>query len=141
MTDYILADDPDIKPNEAIILSRKMMNGHKWECFKLDVSFIGWYLVSIFTFGISDIFYFNAYETAVYTEYYADLRMKAKDASIASAEQLNDAYLYGTAEKDLLAQTYADTVEKAAYIQQNAVPLTKAQQFMSNTFGIWLGSV
>lgn len=141
MTDYILAEDPDIKPNEAITLSRKMMNGHKWECFKLDVSFIGWYLVSIFTFGISDIFYFNAYETAVYTEYYADLRMKAKDASIASVEQLNDAYLYGTAEKDLLAQTYADTVEKAAYIQQNTVPLTKAQQFMSNTFGIWLGSV
>ena len=37
---YILAENPDMKGCEAITLSRKMMDGHKWECCKLELSFI-----------------------------------------------------------------------------------------------------
>lgn len=36
MVPYILAENPDMKAREAIILSRRMMKGHKWECCKLE---------------------------------------------------------------------------------------------------------
>lgn len=52
MTFYILADNPDMAPTEAITRSREMMNGNKWRLFCLDFSFIGWLLLSALTFGI-----------------------------------------------------------------------------------------
>ncbi|MGX8680590.1 MAG: DUF975 family protein, partial [bacterium] len=57
MVEYIIAENPDLKANQAITLSRKMMNGHKWEAFKLDVTLVGWDLLSLMTYGISDIVY------------------------------------------------------------------------------------
>lgn len=61
MVPYILAEDPEIGANEAITRSREMMNGHKWNAFVLDLSFIGWALLSGLTFGILSIFYVNPY--------------------------------------------------------------------------------
>ena len=58
---YIVAENPNISANEAISLSRRMMKGHKWECFVAQLSFLGWYLLSIATFGLSAIFYSNGY--------------------------------------------------------------------------------
>ena len=42
---YIAAENPSMKANEAITLSRKMMAGHKWECFVFELSFIGWQIL------------------------------------------------------------------------------------------------
>ena len=39
---YIIAENPDIRGDEAIRLSQRMMNGRKMEAFWLDCSFIGW---------------------------------------------------------------------------------------------------
>lgn len=39
MTFYILADNPDMKPNEAIKASCQMMKGHKFDLFVLHLSF------------------------------------------------------------------------------------------------------
>ncbi|MDR6551841.1 DUF975 family protein [Paenibacillus qinlingensis] len=47
MTFYILNDEPDIKPHQAIKRSSEMMNGQKWNFFKLQLSFFGWYLLGI----------------------------------------------------------------------------------------------
>ena len=44
---YIIAENPKIKTLDAINLSRKMMDGHKWECFKLELSYIGWLILGI----------------------------------------------------------------------------------------------
>lgn len=49
---YIVADDPSVPALEAIDRSKKMMDGHKMELFMLDLSFIGWILLSILTFGV-----------------------------------------------------------------------------------------
>lgn len=51
-TFYILAENPDMKVTEAINLSKKMMAGVKWKYFMLTLSFIGWALLSLLTFGI-----------------------------------------------------------------------------------------
>ena len=47
MTPYILKDNPEMKNNAAIEESMRMMDGHKLELFMLDLSFIGWAILSI----------------------------------------------------------------------------------------------
>ena len=49
MTPYILKDNPEMKNNAAIEESMRMMDGHKLELFLLDLSFIGWAILSILT--------------------------------------------------------------------------------------------
>lgn len=52
MTLYIIADNPNISATAAIKRSENMMKGHKWEFFILELSFIGWAILSLFTCGI-----------------------------------------------------------------------------------------
>jgi uncharacterized membrane protein len=52
MSFYILKDNPELSANEARKQSIEMMRGNKWRLFCLDLSFIGWVLLSILTLGI-----------------------------------------------------------------------------------------
>lgn len=60
---YLLAQDTDINidPCEYTKRSRELMTGHKWQLFMLDLSFIGWYILDVFTFGLLGIFYIDPY--------------------------------------------------------------------------------
>ena len=73
MTPYILLDKPELSANEAITDSRMMMRGHKMELFLLDLSFIGWILLSILTCGILFI-YVVPYMQAARAEFYRTLK-------------------------------------------------------------------
>lgn len=42
---YLMLDRPDMGCLQCVMASRQMMRGHKWELFKLDMSFMGWYLL------------------------------------------------------------------------------------------------
>lgn len=108
MVPYILAENPGIRGNEAITLSRKMMKGHKWELFVADLSFLGWYILGIFTMGISDIFYANPYKSFFFAEYYVQMRELAKENQISGAEKLCDEYLYRKAPEDVLERAYPE---------------------------------
>ncbi|KZU97736.1 Integral membrane protein [Lactiplantibacillus plantarum] len=56
---YIYRDAIDqqqsISCRDAISKSRALMNGHKWEYFMLQISFIGWGLLIMVTFGYNHI--------------------------------------------------------------------------------------
>ena len=52
MASFIKLDNEFLTADGCITRSRQMMNGHKFELFLLDLSFIGWYFVVIFTLGI-----------------------------------------------------------------------------------------
>ena len=52
MAAYIALDNPDMGYNDCITRSRELMNGNKWQLFCLGLSYIGWYILSCFTFGI-----------------------------------------------------------------------------------------
>ena len=52
MTAFILRDEPQLKNNEAIEKSMRMMEGHKMNLFVLDLTFIGWILLGIVTCGL-----------------------------------------------------------------------------------------
>lgn len=71
MVPYILAEHPDINHKEAFALSKKMMDGQKFDVFILDLSFIGWGILSILTCGIVGIFWTIPYIAATNAELYA----------------------------------------------------------------------
>lgn len=74
MVPYILAEDNDIQPMDAIRMSKDMMKGHKWELFVLDLSFIGWAILSVLTLGILNIFYVGPYYYSTHAAFYEDLK-------------------------------------------------------------------
>ena len=47
MTPYILAEHPEMKPDEAITESRRIMDGNKLRLFCLAFSFIGWDMLCV----------------------------------------------------------------------------------------------
>ncbi|MEG1868359.1 MAG: DUF975 family protein [Clostridiales bacterium] len=77
MAIYILADDEDISPLDAITKSRKMMVGHKWEYFVLQLSFVFWFLLVCVTFGLASL-YVGPYMEVTMGNFYQ--RLKAENA-------------------------------------------------------------
>lgn len=69
MTFYILADHPEMSPMDAIQASKEMMKGHKWQLFCLQLSFIGWAILSLFTLGIGYLFLIPYTDQATYAFY------------------------------------------------------------------------
>lgn len=134
---YIVAENPDISPNTAITLSRKMMYGHKWECFKLQLTFLGWSILNILTMGILGIFYVNPYKEAVYSEYYTYIRYKAKKCKVENTQLLNDTYLFKTANKKTIKTAYSDIMvlmeEQEHYKERKR---GKVWSFITNFFGV-----
>ncbi|WP_226644406.1 DUF975 family protein [Mesobacillus subterraneus] len=49
---FLLRDNPELSALEAITESKVRMKGYKWKYFLMNLSFIGWAFIAIFTFGI-----------------------------------------------------------------------------------------
>jgi uncharacterized membrane protein len=52
MAPYILAEHPEMTAREALRESIRMTEGYKMELFVLQLSFIGWALLGVLTFGL-----------------------------------------------------------------------------------------
>ena len=137
---YIVAENPDIKPVEAMRLSRRMMKGHRWEYFVLIVTFIPWYILASLTIGVSDMLYGVPYRIAVFTEYYAYLRECAKQDGIEGADRLDDTYLFEKAPEEDVLEAYKDIKSVKEYADTHHVELKSWQKFFIKNFGVWLGS-
>ncbi len=77
MIPYIMAENPDMDRKEAFEISRRMMYGEKWQTFILGLSFIGWDILSVLTFGLVGIFWVYPYQDATYAELYAFNKARA----------------------------------------------------------------
>ncbi len=74
MTPYILLEHPDMTANEAITESKKLMDGNRWRLFCLEISFIGWSLLTaLFTLGIG-YFWLVPYMEASFAAFYREIR-------------------------------------------------------------------
>lgn len=73
MTNYILVDKPELSANQAINLSKDMMYGHKFDLFYLYLSFTGWFILCLFTFGIGFLWFFPYAQTAQ-ASFYLDVK-------------------------------------------------------------------
>ena len=72
MTNYILADHPELSPSEAIARSKEMMQGNRWRLFCLEFSFIGWSILCAFTMGIGNL-WLTPYTQAAIAAFYRDI--------------------------------------------------------------------
>lgn len=77
MIPYLMAEDPTMTRDLAFAESKRMMTGQKWNTFVLDLSFIGWYILSAFTLGILAIFYVAPYQNLTNAALYEKLRYGA----------------------------------------------------------------
>lgn len=138
---FIAAENPDVSPKEALQLSRRMMDGHKWDCFLLDLSFLGWRLLGFLSFGVTEVLWSVPYRMAAYTEYYVNLREMAKSQAIPGSELMNDEYLYAPAPEEELRKGYADIVRRGDLVDEDIVVLSPAQRFFSRNFGLWTATL
>ena len=53
---YLLADDPALAGRAAVTRSRELMAGNKFRVWLLDLSFLGWHLLSLLTLGLLAVF-------------------------------------------------------------------------------------
>lgn len=69
MSDHIAIDHPEKTEIECITESRKLMDGHKWQLFCLEISYIGWFLLCVLTLGILCLWVMPKFEAAKYAFY------------------------------------------------------------------------
>lgn len=72
MTDYILAEDPELTADEAISQSKSIMMGNKWRFFCLQFSFIGWDILATLAFGIGHL-WLTPCKQAAYAAFYREV--------------------------------------------------------------------
>ncbi len=75
LTPYLLKDYPKYSVLEVLRLSRKMMQGHKMQLFKLQLSFFGWVLLNILTFGIGSL-WLLPYMMTTMAAFYQDVKVE-----------------------------------------------------------------
>ena len=68
---YLMAENPNLGIREAVNMSKELMAGHKWRLFCLNLSFIGWGILSALTCGIGDL-WLNPYIYAANAAFYVD---------------------------------------------------------------------
>lgn len=78
MTNYILAENPELTASEAINQSKELMDGNKWRLFCLEFSFIGWAILSVLTMGIGYL-WLNPYQYAASAAFYRDVTAPMAD--------------------------------------------------------------
>ena len=61
MVPFILRDNPELSAREVITRSRQLMDGHKWNVFVFDLSYIGWFLLGCITLGLVNVFWSEPY--------------------------------------------------------------------------------
>ena len=74
MAFYIMYDNPEIEPIDALKKSQIMMKGYKWKLFVLTLSFIGWILLGLLTLGIG-YFWLYPYISLSMANFYENLKI------------------------------------------------------------------
>lgn len=93
MVPYLMGEYPDMASSEAFRISREMMTGNKWEAFVLDLSFIGWNLLSAITLGLVSIFYAAPYQMLTNCALY--LTLKKTNPSFGYVQPDDNYYYHG----------------------------------------------
>ena len=84
---YILAENPGIDAKRAFALSKQMTIGKKFNIWWLEITFIGWWILCLFTCGMGQYF-LVPYIQASYAEVYALMREEAHANGISDFSEL-----------------------------------------------------
>lgn len=96
LTYYILYDNPDMPSKEIVNQSERLMKGNRWNLVRLELTFIGWSLLSTLSFGIG-FFWLTPYIYVSKVYFYEMLAGKnhfnpvsVNDASYSTNSPLDD---------------------------------------------------
>ena len=81
MAPFILADNPNLTSSEALSESIRIMDGHKFDLFVLQLSFFLWYILGAITFGIAYVYVVPYYE-ATMVNFYNEIKDKKIEAEV-----------------------------------------------------------
>lgn len=84
---WILAESPELTASEALNKSKRVMNGYKWDLFILELSFIPWYILVIFTFGLASI-YVTPYREVTLANFYKKIGAFEEEVTILETENI-----------------------------------------------------
>ncbi|WP_417123857.1 DUF975 family protein [Ruminococcus bicirculans (ex Wegman et al. 2014)] len=135
MVPFICAENPNIKTRKAIKLSIAMTRGYKWQLFKVDLSMIGWTLLSSISFGAVGVFWSNPYTTAIDAEVYLQLRREAIKNKIEGYEELNDKLLDLDLLEELMAEEAAQKGENPDIVRSIPICTIKVPENNENGGG------
>ncbi len=85
---FILAENPDIEVSKAMKISKIMTKGFKGDLFVMVLSFIGWEILSFFTFEILQL-WLTPYKNMSFTNAYKNMKMQAIRSGVLTAEDFN----------------------------------------------------
>ena len=77
---FLYSEDGDqaLPATQYITRSRELMNGHKWDLFVLDLSFILWTILGFITFGLAFI-WIIPYQLLTRVEFYKNVKEKSEE--------------------------------------------------------------
>ncbi len=107
MTEYLLADNPNMDALSAITKSKEMMNGWKGKLFLLDFSLIGWWFLCLFTCGIGFL-WLGAYFKTNRAIFYMELSDTGEKAG--EKEPTEDDYIIEAAQEEIAKLNQQDNV-------------------------------
>lgn len=87
---FILFDEPDLPSKEIVKKSEQLMKNNKSKYFWLCLTFIGWSILSVFTFGIGYLFLIPYIQIAVVVFYKHLLNNSTNNVDTSSNENDNN---------------------------------------------------
>lgn len=113
----IIENNDDVGAIDSLAASRKLMKGYKWRLFKLNLSFIGWGILCIFTVGIGFLWlvtYINMSTVNFYRELLKEREELAKDLHLAEPVVVSASNVYtGESQAQISGVEEAKAVEVA----------------------------
>lgn len=86
---FLVAEYPDLTARKAMKISILITNGYKWEITKTFFSFMGWFILSILTFGFLDL-YVTPYYKMTMTNVFHALMKNAIEKDMLKLEDLSE---------------------------------------------------
>ena len=77
MVRYIQAENPEMPARNVLAYSKALMYGNRWRLFCLEMSFFGWALLCILSFGIGFL-WLAPYQSAAMAAFYRDISSTRK---------------------------------------------------------------
>lgn len=105
MAIYIQQDQKNKDWRYCLDKSKEMTNGHKWELFVLDLSFIGWFIVGLLCFGIGLLWVIPYYQVTK-ANFYLELKKQFEPQEELPKEEVQEGF-----EKDVFSDKEPEVVE------------------------------
>lgn len=90
MTPYILADCPNVGAKDALRLSMRLTDGYKMDILVAELSFLGWWMLSLFTFGILLVLHVGPYAGLTMGGIYKELKRSAIENGVISPAEFGE---------------------------------------------------